>query len=179
MYPLYIWVIFCSCILSEISLIFLFYSVFSSNKAKGIKNKYRIPEGKITYTDLDKPAKALYSRRFNLAGKPDYIVKRDDGCIPVELKNTKAKTPYKGHILQLASYCLLLEDSGIKVPFGVITYGNDQFKIPFDNLLRNDVTGILETIRAEIRSENVKRNHNQPNRCIFCSLRKFCDFRLN
>ena len=72
------------------ALFLLFYSALSSGKAKEIKTKYRIPEGKITYTDLDKPAKALYSRMFNLAGKPDYIVKRDDEYIPVEVKNTKA-----------------------------------------------------------------------------------------
>jgi len=160
------------------ALFLLLYSALSSGKAREIKTKYRIPEGKITYTDLDKPAKALYSRRFNLAGKPDYIVKRDGGYIPVEVKNTEAGRPYDSHIMQLASYCLLLEDSGKKVPFGLLAYNNGQFKIPFDDSLRNRVKGILETIRNEIRSCKVERNHNQPNRCINCSLRKFCEFRL-
>jgi len=160
------------------ALFLLFYSVLSSGKAKEIKTKYRIPEGKITYTDLDKPAKALYSRRFNLAGKPDYIVKRDDEYIPVEVKNTNAGRPYDSHIMQLASYCLLLEDSGKKVPFGLLAYNNGQFKIPFDDGLRNKVKGILETIRGEIGSGKVGRNHNQPNRCINCALRKFCEFKL-
>ena len=161
------------------ALFLLLYSALSSGKAKEIKTKYRIPEGKITYTDLDKPAKALYSRRFNLAGKPDYIVKRGDEYIPVEVKNTNAGWPYDSHIMQLASYCLLLEDSGKNVPFGLLAYNNGQFKIPFDDGLRNRVKGILETIRNEIRSGKVERNHNQPNRCINCSLRKFCEFRLS
>jgi CRISPR-associated exonuclease Cas4 len=154
------------------ALFLLLYSALSSGKAKEIKTKYRIPEGKITYTDLDKPAKALYSRRFNLAGKPDYIVKRGDEYIPVEVKNTNAGRPYDSHIMQLASYCLLLED-------GLLAYNNGQFKIPFDDGLRNRVKGILETIRNEIRSGKVERNHSRPNRCINCSLRKFCEFRLS
>ncbi len=160
------------------ALFLLLYSALSSGKAKEIKTKYRIPEGKITYTDLDKPAKALYSRRFNLAGKPDYIVKRGDEYIPVEVKNTNAGRPYDSHIMQLASYCLLLEDSGKKVPFGLLAYNNGQFKISFDENLRNRVKGTMETIRSEIRSGKVERNHNQPNRCINCSLRKFCEFKL-
>jgi len=161
------------------ALFLLIYSALSSGKAREIKTKYRIPEGKITYTDLDKPAKALYSRRFNLAGKPDYIVKRGDEYIPVEVKNTNAGWPYESHIMQLASYCLLLEDSGKSVPFGVISYKNSQFKIPFDQSLEKRVIEIMGKIRGEIDTEKVTRNHSQPNRCAYCSLKKFCEFKLN
>jgi len=160
------------------AIFFIAYSFSTSNKAKVIKKECRIPEGKITYTDLDKPGKALYSRTYNLAGKPDYIVRRDYGYIPVEVKNTETDRPYKSHVLQLGSYCLLLEDLGKAVPFGVISYRNYQFKIPFDDYLKHEVLGAMERIRDEISLGKVRRNHNQPKRCVFCSLNKVCTMKL-
>lgn len=162
-----------------LALFFIIYSITASSKAMDIKKDYRIPKGKITYTDLDKPGKALYSRTYNLAGKPDYIVRRDYGYIPVEVKSTETDYPYRSHVMQLASYCLLLEDLGKTVPFGVISYKNSQFKIPFDEDLKNEVRGIIEKIRSEISSGKVGRNHSQPNRCVFCSFQKVCNLRMN
>lgn len=160
------------------AIFFIMFSIFSSRRAKTIRADYRIQKGEITYSDLDKPAKALYSRRYNLTGKPDYIVKNEYGHIPVEVKNTNADYPYRSHLMQLASYCLLLEDSGKKVPFGVIVYKNNQFRIKFDGALRSNLIELINKMRVEIKSGKVEINHNQPGRCIKCSLKKYCNQKM-
>jgi hypothetical protein len=53
-----------------------------------VKKKYKIPEGKITYSDLNKPAKPYFSKRYRITGKPDYIIKRNKDFIPVEMKTS-------------------------------------------------------------------------------------------
>jgi CRISPR-associated exonuclease Cas4 len=160
------------------ALLFIIVAIGSLTKAKKIRKEYHIQKGEITYSDLDKPARPLYSRRYNLSGKPDYIVKNEDGYIPVEVKHTPAGYPYFGHMMQLACYCLLLEDAGRNVPFGVIVYKNDQFRISFNESLRSDLIRLIDTMRKEIMSGKIRLNHDQPGRCIKCSLKKYCTRKL-
>lgn len=138
-------------------------------------------KGKIVYTDLDKPAKTIFSEKYRLAGKPDYIVKRKNNYIPIEVKKVESNSPFKNHILQLASYCLLLEDKFKKeVPFGVLVYSKgQQFKIPFDENLRRELSKIISNIKNSIRKKSVMRNHNFVNRCLFCSYRHVCNQKIS
>jgi hypothetical protein len=55
----------------------------------------RLPKGEIVYEDVSGLAKApLYSKRLDLSGKPDYLLKdRDGSVIPVEVKSGYA--PHK------------------------------------------------------------------------------------
>lgn len=63
-----------------------------------------------------KPAKgisgeSLVSQRYGIAGKPDQIIMEGGYYIPVELKSSsRPRKPYRGHVLQLAAYCLILEE---------------------------------------------------------------------
>ena len=54
----------------------------------------------------------LVSPLHGLAGKPDYVRKEGDEFIPVERKSRalSASGAYEGEILQLAGYCLLVEE---------------------------------------------------------------------
>lgn len=140
------------------------------------KRELGILEGKIVYTDLDKPAEPLFSRHLWLTGKPDYIVKAGSEYIPVEVKTTVADEPYRNHIMQLASYCLLLEEEyGQVIPFGVIAYGNGrQFKIPLTETLKKDILDTLDKMRFQLRAVSVVRDHNSVAKCKWCSFRKYC-----
>lgn len=144
------------------------------------KEKIGIPQGKITYTDLNKPAKSLFSARLGLVGRPDYIVEIGSKHIPVEVKSGKARRPYRNHVLQLATYCLLLEEVyNQTVPFGILTYsGGQQFKIPFVAVLREEVIKTLNEMRMQLASKSAERNHDVAARCKFCSFRKFCNQRI-
>ncbi|HEY7391059.1 MAG TPA: PD-(D/E)XK nuclease family protein, partial [Bryobacteraceae bacterium] len=73
-----------------------------------------LPDGTLVYDDagrhhLNRP---LVSHRYRLAGRPDYLIKTHGGLVPVELKSTHCPRtgPYEAHVLQLMTYCVLVED---------------------------------------------------------------------
>src|SRR5437763_1640343 len=74
----------------------------------------------VVYSDSgawEKVAEPLFSARYGLTGKPDYILQGRDGVIPVEVKPLRqAEQPYESDILQLAAYCLLLEEAWDETP---------------------------------------------------------------
>lgn len=146
---------------------------------KTTKQMYRIPEGTITYSDLTTPAKPLFSKRYRLAGKPDYVVKNDDTYIPVEVKSGSYSHPKKNHILQLAAYCYLVEETyQTFVPYGILVYKNNEFKIPFNPPLRFELETVLQTMRNSLHKETITMNHNDPGRCRYCSMRMNCTVKL-
>jgi len=143
------------------------------------KKRYRIPDGKIMYSDLNVPAKPLFSRPYRVAGKPDYIVKENNHYIPIELKSGSYSSPQKNHMFQLAAYCQLLEDTyGAFVPYGIIVYKNSDYKIPFDPKLRFELESVIRTMRSSLKTGDVVLNHNDSNKCRFCSMRTYCNNKL-
>ena len=139
------------------------------------KKSYGVPDGLILYSDLNVPAAPLFSRRFRLSGKPDYIVRKENQYIPVEVKTGKGPHPHQSQVLQLAAYCQILEDtSGEFVPEGILVYNNVPFTIRFDPKLRFELETVIKTMRASLRRGVVQRNHNEPGRCHHCSLKQYC-----
>src|SRR5437762_13094316 len=72
-----------------------------------------LPEGELVYEDADGLGAPLSSRAYPLVGKPDYVVQLPDGRpVPIEIKlNVQdATAPFPNHIVQVAAYCLILED---------------------------------------------------------------------
>jgi len=144
------------------------------------KEKFSIPQGKITYTDLNRPTEPLFSAGLGLVGKPDYIVEINNKYIPVEVKSGKARRPYGNHVLQLATYCLLIEEIyNQTVPFGILIYsGGQQFTIPFVAVLKEEVMKTLDEMRMQLASKSVERNHNVSAKCKFCPFRRFCNQKI-
>ena len=68
--------------------------------------------GRILYTDTEANREILTSDRFNLRGKPDYILEEHGELIPVERKSrpVHSRGAYDSERLQLAAYCLLVEE---------------------------------------------------------------------
>src|SRR5437660_9987049 len=78
-----------------------------------------LPEGELVYEDADGEGEPLSSSAYPLVGKPDYIVQLPDGRpVPIELKLSihNATMPYRNVSIQLASYCLILEDYFVQAP---------------------------------------------------------------
>ena len=131
------------------------------------------------YSDLNIPAKPLFSRSYRVAGKPDYIVKENNHYIPIELKSGSYSSPQKNHMFQLAAYCQLLEDTyGTFVPYGMLVYNDSDYKIPFDPKLRFELESVIKTMRSSLKTGDVVLNHNDSNKCRFCSMRTYCDNKL-
>jgi CRISPR-associated exonuclease Cas4 len=149
----------------------------AASSARSMRQAYGIPDGKVIYSDLDRPAKALRSRSLDISGKPDYIVKgKGNSLIPVEIKSGRAKEPYVGHILQLAAYCQLVEENYRRpVPYGIIVYSDGiQHRINFNRALRRDLERTVEEMRGSLKHDCPKRNHDHKQKCLHCSFRDSC-----
>ncbi|RLC62130.1 MAG: CRISPR-associated protein Cas4 [Chloroflexota bacterium] len=142
-----------------------------------------LPQGRVVYTDtggwgrLERP---LFSRRFLLTGKPDYLVADGADVIPVEVKSGRAPAqPYPSHILQLAAYCLLVEECyGRRPPYGIIKYADRAFEVDYTSDLEDELLATLEDMRADLAAGDAPRSHDDPRRCRACGYQKWCDRRL-
>jgi len=163
-----------------LSVVLLIISKKIYRDTKNLKNKYKIQDGRITYSDLYKPGKPFFSKRYRITGKPDYIVKNNKRYIPIEVKTGLHNKPQKNHIFQLAGYCHLLEENyGGFVPYGILVYNNMyQYKIPFNPRIRFEFESTLKNMRYSMKTGKIIRNHNNYNKCKSCSMQTYCDVKL-
>ena len=165
-------------------IIFFIFSIFLillSNIFKKIvvkiKKENKIQLGKITYSDIHKFEKPLFSSKYLIIGKPDYVVEKKDFKIPVELKTGYYNSPKINHIYQLAAYCHLIEENyGTFVPYGILVYNNSSnYNIPFNPRVRFELENIIKNMRYSIKTKNILRNHDDKKKCINCSMRENCN----
>ncbi len=123
-----------------------------------------LPEGEIMYADSSaKPAGILHSTTIPIMGRPDYVLKKDEFYIPVEVKTGKTpKTPYPNHVAQLYAYCFLVEERyHVRPPYGVIRDPEKEFMLAFpeqtENYLIHTVNEIIEKKKGELSRKELKR----------------------
>ncbi len=123
-------------------------------------------------------SRTFRSERFRLAGRPDLLRRRRDGAlVPVELKSRLAPAagPYASHRLQLAAYCLLVEEeTGRSPPFGVLRYADREFAVPWDRAARAE----LLAVREELARPYDGRASPAPAKCAGCVWSPSCDASL-
>lgn len=101
--------------------------------------------------------KLLYSAKYELQGKPDYVFRSRLGrrIVPVELKSGKIgdeDVPHHGDFLQLGAYFLILEDVYGKKPiFGRIVYQDYMFEIKNTAKVRNEVLRTMKEMREMLQ----------------------------
>ncbi len=142
-----------------------------------------LPPGRVTYVDTGawgRCERPLFSNRHRLTGRPDYLVRTGRTVIPVEVKLGAAPSqPYRSHILQLAAYCLLVEDQeGRPPPHGIIKYDDHAFEVDYGQGVRTELLAILDSLRRDLSARDVERDHNEPGRCQGCGYRDRCEQRL-
>ena len=149
--------------------------------AKLAREKYGATKGEVTYVDHPqaKP-ELLVSEKHGLRGRPDYVIAEGDHLIPVEVKTGRTpRGPLFSHILQLAAYCLLIEEtSGKAPPHGITKYEEASHEIEYNPDLKKLVVGKLEEMRRALAKGEAHRNHQRPGKCIHCSRREGCPERL-
>ena len=143
-----------------------------------------MPEGRVTYVDTgawNRCEQPLFSSRYHLTGRPDYLVQSPDGVIPVEVKSGAApEQPYSAHILQLAAYCLLVEEQEGRAPaYGILKYGDRALEVDYTRALRAQLLHAIDSIRHDLGARDVARNHDQAARCRGCGHRQQCEQRLD
>ena len=172
----------------------LLVAVWAQSLARKTGRRAGLPRGNLLYSDTGFPTgrtgeiitergerveKALTSRRYNLTGRPDYLVRTADGVVPIEAKSTKCPPggrAYDSHIMQLAAYCLLIEDVlNEGVPYGIIRYRDCEVLIEYTPELREDLIALIEEMMEARDAEEVHRSHSDARRCAGCSMRDLCD----
>jgi len=143
-----------------------------------------LPGGEVIYSDarawgpVEKP---LFSSVYRLVGKPDYLVKAGRAVVPVEVKSSQAPDsgPRDGHVLQLAAYCLLVEETtGRRPAYGIIKYADKMFSVENTDRLRSTLLDLLDEMRQAVSAGGAHRSHSDPRRCAGCGYRHACDERL-
>lgn len=153
-------------------------------RGRDMREESGLPAGDVIYTDTGAwraNSNVLHSARLRLVGKPDYLVEQNDGTIiPVEIKSSLAPdTPWDGQVLQLAVYCLLVEENyGVRPPYGILQYRDRAFAVDYTGDLEADLLDLLDDMRATREENDPEPDHNEPRRCVACGVRAACDRRL-
>ena len=159
----------------------IFWLFFQSRQ---MREQSGVPRGNIIYTDTGTwfpNSEMLTARDVRLVGKPDYLVESDDGAIiPVEIKSGQAPSePWEGHVLQLAAYCLLVEEKyGVRPEYGIIQYQDRAFAVDYTDDLEEDLLDLLTDLRQGQIAYDLDRDHNEWQRCQRCGMNQQCDQRL-
>lgn len=142
-----------------------------------------LPTGSVVYSDTGAERavrEPLVSHRYGLVGKPDYLVEVVQGkgriVVPLEVKSRRQPTAADpGHLLQLATYCLLVEDVyGVRPPHGYLRYADATIVVPFSNELRQAVIEAAAAIRKARTQPDVRRSHQDARRCVRCGYLQSC-----
>jgi CRISPR-associated exonuclease Cas4 len=163
--------------------------------SKSMASRTGLPGGELLYSDTgfavgklgsvsrdelgQKQEKPLVSQRFGLIGRPDYLVRTSEGIVPVEIKSAKypfSGRPHDSHAMQLAAYCLLVEEVlGANAPYGIIQYRDCEVSVDYTPELRAELLDILDEMREARRSSEVHRSHDDSRRCANCYMQDYCD----
>ncbi len=168
----------------SLALLFIALALLLLFRSRRLRQTTGLPVGKVIYNDTGvwhPNIETLYSRELRLAGRPDYLVQRPNGMvIPVEVKSSRApEEPWEGHILQLAAYCLLVEEMFGKRPsHGILQYKDHAFAIDYTPDLEADLLDLLEEMRVTLAEDDPARDHNDWRRCARCGVNHKCLQRL-
>ncbi len=148
------------------------------------RNASGLPAGRIIYSDHDhwgKVETALYDPKYNLTGKPDFIVETNHGLIPVEVKSGRGRNvPLDSHIYQLAAYCLLIDQTFSSRPdYGILHYSDQDIAIDYTSELEEKTINLIREIRSTSRKKKIDRSHKSANRCQKCGYQSICDQALS
>ncbi len=157
---------------------FLYRSLKSADIAQLLRNEFEI-KGKIEYIDLD-DSKVFKSEKYGVSGRPDYVIKVGDHLIPVEVKKGRTpQGPLFSHIVQVAAYCLLIEEtSGKAPPYGIIKYPEQEHELEYNIDMKKVLLQKVDEVRAALEAGDAHRNHKRPGKCKSCSRRSVCPERL-
>jgi len=167
-----------------IAAFFLYKLLLSTEKIDQLRDDYNLGEETIETPDgLTEETPVLKSRKYNLAGRPDYMIKENDLRIPVEVKTgRRPKAPFFSHVLQIGAYCLLSEETFRTSPsHGQIRYGfeSEPHNVVWEPKLKTLVLEKIEEMNDILEGRTkAHRNHKRVGKCNNCSRRKGCPERL-
>jgi CRISPR-associated exonuclease Cas4 len=160
--------------------IIFFIAVLAWARANAHIAQSGTPGGRIVIQDTDRRrpvARPVVSRRYGLILKPDYLVETPNGLIPVEVKSRPCPStgPRAADVMQLMTYCVLVEDKfGRRPPHGIIAYADRHELVPYTPQHRETLLNIVTEIAAA-EGCAPHRNNRQHARCKRCGYQPVCD----
>ena len=145
-----------------------------------IRRRAGLPDGRVVYVDTsgwDRMRRPLFSERLRLSGKPDYLVRKGHCYVPVEVKSGSLPPggSYHSHRLQLAAYCLLVDEHfGARPTHGLIKYDDGVYTLEYSQDLEQELFDTLSCMRADMVASEVARSHRAVARCRGCGIRADC-----
>lgn len=159
-----------------IGLAFILLEKETSPAIKEVKRTVGIKGYRSIYSDSKGQGKPLHSDNFMISGKPDYIFKKGDDIIPVELKSSEVDMPLEKDIMQLAVYFLLIEESyGTRPQKGRLIYANKAYEIYNNYYIRKKVINIINEM-GNIKEGNIHRYRIDKSVCYTCLYKDICQY---
>ncbi len=144
-----------------------------------LRSRSGLPWAPVLESDMGsgQTAEPLYSARYGLSGRPDYLLRRSGALVPVEVKpGRQAQQPYESDLMQLAAYCLLLEEQyGQAPPYGLLRYAEQSFRLEYTPDVRATLLELLAEMRDLLDAEDCARSHDEAPRCTGCGFFDICD----
>ena len=138
-----------------------------------------LPWAPVLYRDTggSVPEKPLFARNLGLVGKPDYLIQLRGQIIPVEVKpGRRAGRPYESDLMQLAAYCVLVEEtSGVAPSYGLLRYAEQTFRLDYTDAVRDEILALLDEMRDLLDLDDCERNHDDERRCMGCGFFEQCE----
>lgn len=146
-----------------------------------IGTPYELVDGRSKHADQADRGGWITERYFKseslgLHGKIDLVESEDDTLTPVERKRAESGAYHESDEVQLAGYCMLLEDAiGEPVNIGYIyLYSTDErHAIHITERHRRTVEEIVSRIRS-MTVDDIPPLTDNPNKCDACSARQYC-----
>jgi CRISPR-associated exonuclease Cas4 len=101
--------------------------------------------------------------------------------VPIEVKSahTPNDGPRRSHVLQLAAYCLLVEETYRQRPkYGIVKYADRMFAVDYTDTLRTELLDVIAAMRDDLARGAAERSHDDAARCVHCGYRHACPERL-
>ncbi len=137
-----------------------------------------LPDGDLVYENSEGQGDLLTSDQYILAGKPDFVIKLADGrLVPIEqrLAVRNVTTPQRHHELQVAAYCLILEEYSEQMPtHGILRYADRDFTIDYTKSLRKKVISSLEKMAACDQYNAPDLQKQTAAKCRACTFKPIC-----
>ena len=167
-----------------IGLAFLVIGFCMQTRGRAAEKRLGVPVRNIVSADVGvevplKPGagikgKTLFSQRYRVTGRIDYLTDVQGAMVPVEYKRGRPWQPRDSDGFQLLIYCFLLEEQGHAVQRGILLYDNNMAVIPYGPGERQEVLRVLAEMRQAEKLPLKDIPGKQGRRCGGCAYRTLC-----
>jgi CRISPR/Cas system-associated exonuclease Cas4 (RecB family) len=115
---------------------------------------------------------------YPLTGKPSYVVRLTNNLLlPIDIKPIAQNTmnPAPHHVLQLATYCLILEEYAEQPPtHGILRYLDREFTVEYTPALRKKVIRLLKEMDLCSADQPPALQKQKAAKCRACIYQPIC-----